>query len=151
MDKVIIAQSRLNGKGLTSRCNLKSGEIIIPLQGRLIDTPTRSSLQIDHGTHIDGIGVWFDFLNHSCSANSFVDGQTMTLRARSMIAPGEEVTLNYCANEHSIAEPFLCNCGQNNCIGTVHGYQYLTRARQEAIKDVVAPFLLVGDEEVQSV
>ncbi|MFN0082258.1 MAG: ATP-grasp domain-containing protein [Ferruginibacter sp.] len=57
--------------------------------------------------------------NHSCNANTGYNGlNVLSLRN---IHAGEELTLNYVAFLNETMQPFNCNCGAPNCIGTITG------------------------------
>lgn len=59
--------------------------------------------------------------NHSCNANTGYNGlNVLSLRN---IHAGEELTLNYAAFLDDSMQPFNCNCGAPNCIGTVTGVE----------------------------
>jgi hypothetical protein len=51
----------------------------------------------------------------------------MELLALKPIAPGDEFTFFYPSTEWFMAEPFLCSCGEANCIGTIKGAKELTK------------------------
>jgi D-alanine--D-alanine ligase len=59
--------------------------------------------------------------NHSCSANTGYNGlNVLSLRN---IHAGKELTLDYAAFLDDSMQPFNCNCGAPNCIGTVTGVE----------------------------
>ena len=49
--------------------------------------------------------------------------------------------MNYCATEEELAEPFKCKCGSSDCYGLIRGFRFLSRSRQEALRDVASPWL----------
>jgi hypothetical protein len=61
------------------------------------------------------------------------------IRAGRDLAPGAELTLDYCATEEELAEPFECRYGGPRCYGTVAGFRYLTTAQRVAILEILAP------------
>jgi hypothetical protein len=68
------------------------------------DEPTRTSIQIEEGLHVeDGIG---QYINHSFEPTCKIDG--LTVRALKDIVFGEEITFDYTLNESFISSPFVC-------------------------------------------
>lgn len=130
---VKISDSKIDGQGLFSLRYFNSGDTIAHSKGRIIDvsvtplTPeeSRISFQIDAMQHfvpeflfegrINGLAK----INHSCEPNSYVtfDGgsRLLVLVALQPIAPGCEITCDYCATEATLAHPFSCCCGSSNC------------------------------------
>ena len=72
----------------------------------LVDNPTRTSIQIGPGNHIeDRIGK---YVNHSCSPTCEIDG--IRIVAIKDVAKGDEITFDYNKNEDLMASPFKCAC-----------------------------------------
>lgn len=125
---------------------LHSGEAILHLDGELFDHPTRYSVQIGVGRHLDlppGVSLLDEldrypwrFLNHSCDPNAALRGRH--LFALRPIRAGEEVTFDYNTTEYEMAEPFECRCGSLRCLGEVRGYRYLPSSGRAAIAALVA-------------
>ena len=71
------------------------------------------------------------FINHSCAANC----ETRELRGKVWIvairdiAPGEEITYDYCLYDGGDDEAF-CNCGAPTCRGTMYSPQELTKRKR---------------------
>lgn len=108
---------------------IAAGVEILHLDGRETDTPTRYSVQIGPGLHLDPFDLlvpeeqvrwrpWM-FLNHHCEPNAVIEGRS--LRALRDIAAGEGVTFDYNTTEWEMAEPFACHCGSARCVGVVRG------------------------------
>lgn len=69
---------------------------------------------------IDGHGLAM-FINHSCDPNcetSEIDGRVWISAIRN-IAPGEEITYDYCLYDGG-EEEAPCNCGASHCRGTMY-------------------------------
>lgn len=128
-------------RGLFTRCQITSGSIILKCPGKIVDHPNRYSLQIDQKRHLNKGGDIDDFINHSCEPNCFIRFPDLSLEALRDIQPGEELTINYCASELKIEEPFECNCGAANCYRTVRGFAYLSTAEKKALEKTLSPFL----------
>ena len=91
------------GAGVFATRDIARGEIIMTIDGRTQSHPTRYSIQLDHGVHIEASATLPDaemrvrhpwrFLNHCCAPNARVLGQS--LLARQPIRAGEQVTFDY--------------------------------------------------------
>jgi hypothetical protein len=112
------------------------------MQGELLGSPDRFSIQIDTNKHLGKGGLIDDEMNHSCGANARIEFSDLTIGAKREINTGEEVCINYCATEDSLEEPFSCDCGSENCYGVVRGFRYLSPAQKRAIKDDLSPNLI---------
>ena len=110
------------------------GDRILELAGDVHATPTRESVQIGFGRHVDApphtsLEERMDrypylFLNHSCAPNARIDGRYLI--AVTAIATGAEVTFDYETNEYDLAAPFGCGCGAPSCRSRIRGYRHLS-------------------------
>tara|TARA_R100000008_G_scaffold33829_2_gene19131 strand:- start:592 stop:942 length:351 start_codon:yes stop_codon:yes gene_type:complete len=83
------------------------GEIVHDLLPSLAcEEPTRTSIQIGEGVHVeDRIGK---YINHSCYPSCEIkDAKVISLRD---IETRQEITFDYNKSEDIIASPFKCNC-----------------------------------------
>jgi len=75
------------------------------------------------------------FINHSCNPNC----ETREIRGRVWItairniAPGEEITYDYCLYDGGDDEA-LCNCGARKCRGTMYSREEIRRRRAAALR-----------------
>jgi hypothetical protein len=127
------------------------GVPVIALAGDVTSRPSRYSVQIGHGQHIDlptAAAVLSDdilvplypwrFLNHSCRPNAVLRGREFV--ALAPISPGDEITFDYNTTEYEMAEPFTCECG--TCDGRlVGGFVRLSPAERTRLAPFVAPHL----------
>ena len=126
------------------------GDAIVQLTGSRVAVPSRYSVQIDEGTHLEPVvvgdladprvGCAWRFLNHSCDPNAAFDGTV--LRALRPIAAGEQVTFHYAATEYVMAVPFVCGCGAPDCLGQVSGYRDLGPDARRRLAAQVRPHVL---------
>jgi hypothetical protein len=129
---------------------IQPGELIMRLEGDLTRQPTRYSVQVDAGLHLEvpaeaGLELLLDrffwrFLNHSCDPSAIIRGREVIARRR--IKPWDEVTFDYDSTEWDMAEPFPCRCGSSRCRGFIRGYRHLSAARRRWLQPYVANFLL---------
>jgi hypothetical protein len=113
------------------------GEVVLEINGLLVDRPDRYSVQIGEQLHMrppaelgpteDVAAYRWRFLNHSCRPNASVRGTLLV--ALTPIAAGEEVSFDYNTTELEIACPFKCHCG--HCGGAmIRGFAHLGPAEQ---------------------
>ena len=124
---------------------IPAGALIVTLRGIPSGCPTRHTVQINDTLHIDEAGLIDGHINHSCAANSFVDSSIPlqpVIRAFHSIPTGSEITINYCASEDQLAEPFECICGNEDCYRIVRGYSKLTPDQRRELGSEVSPYLL---------
>jgi SET domain-containing protein len=75
------------------------------------------------------------FINHSCDANcetEEIDGHVW-IKAIRNIAPGEEITYDYCLYDGGDDDEAICNCGAKKCRGTMYSPTEV-KSRQKARK-----------------
>ena len=142
-----IAVARHAGEsGVIAVAAIAAGERIVHLTGEELSRPTRTSVQIGIGRHIDTWGTdpsvptnVFRYLNHSCAANARMQG--LDLVAAHPIAAGEPVTFDYDSNEWDMISPFPCACGAANCRRTIRGYRHLDAATRRRLEPVISAHL----------
>ena len=92
--------------GVFARTPFDKGKTVLYLDGEVIAHPTRTSIQIGDGKHIeDKVG---SFINHSCHPTCKIDGHKVV--ALRDIAADEQITFDYSENETAMASPFVCAC-----------------------------------------
>lgn len=125
------------GAGLFARRSFVPGEIVLRLEGRIVARPTRHTIQLGPGEHLEPSSPtacpWV-YLNHSCAPNVVVDVAHRVVIARHPIAAGDELRFDYDTTEWELAEPFVCRCGAPDCVGTVRGFRHLPAERQHALR-----------------
>jgi hypothetical protein len=125
------------------------GEVLLAIDGEQRERPSRHSLQVGWGVHIEAgpdidLETLMDryswrFLNHSCDGNTAVRG--CELVAIRHIRAGTEVTFNYNTTEYDMACPFTCHCGSLLCAGEIHGFKHLSRAEQQRLRPLLSEHL----------
>jgi hypothetical protein len=118
---------------LVAAVDVAAGGAILYLDGEIYRRPTRYSVQVGVGRHVDAPHdvdpkgqanryVW-RFLNHACSPNAVLHERTLV--ANRAIRAGEQVTFDYESNEWDMADPFACGCGAVDCRGFIRGFRHL--------------------------
>lgn len=136
----------VNGnKGVYAVATILCNDVIMELEGTLVDQPTRYSIQLSENSHLempangDVVSYFWRFLNHSCKPNTCIDVNQRHVVALRDIAKDEEITFNYNSTEYEMAEPFICSCNGNRVF--VKGYKYLDQEQKNALENIVAPHL----------
>ena len=127
-------------------------EMILYIDGRLTDQPSRYSVQISETEHIDldeqalidaspNRYIW-RYLNHHCEPNARLDGRYLS--AVKDIDIGDEITFNYNTNEYEMASPFpcWCNAGTKGRERVIAGYKHLDKKQRAALAGQVANHVL---------
>ena len=87
-------------------------------------------------------------MNHSCAPTAIVDTTKMEVRAAKPIMQGTPVTFFYPSTEWDMAQPFDCNCGEKECLGTVSGAKHIPRhiLRKYVLNQHIKQFLYDSEE-----
>tara|TARA_Y100000034_G_C6851291_1_gene386243 strand:+ start:385 stop:759 length:375 start_codon:yes stop_codon:yes gene_type:complete len=92
--------------GVFAKESFSPGDTILYLNGEVTGSPSRTSIQIGEGKHIeDKIGA---FINHSCYPSCKIEGPRVV--ADKNISPSDQITFDYSKNETILASPFICSC-----------------------------------------
>lgn len=137
-----------NYLGIYALKNIIKGEIIFSINGKIVALPSKYSIQTGKIIHVepfskntqDSTSSW-QFLNHSCSPNSFIDTETSALIALKNIAAGDEICFNYNTTEYEMASPFQCKCVSEKCYGEIKGFKYLSEQDQKMLYPQAAPHI----------
>ena len=135
---------------LVAQDTFPADERLFAVDGQVTERPTRYSVQVGTGLHLDLPGghapeemmdrYYWRFTNHSCAPNAVLRGREFY--ALREIQPWEEITFHYNSTEYEMAEPFDCRCGSEHCDGRISGFRYLPRADQERLRPLLADHLL---------
>ena len=136
-DKESPIEIRDNGgyKGVFAREYINEDSVVFYLKGTVSTHPTRYTIQLKHRKHLnfpairqtsDDLAYCWQYLNHSCEPNGYMNTAEFTFRALRDISPGEEITFNYLTTESEMAVPFTCICGSANCFGFIRGRNFLS-------------------------
>jgi hypothetical protein len=133
--KLVPGPSKIHGIGVIAAEPVEAGEKLMEFGGERISGVdiegdlyrTRSIWQVGDGVYLalredDPAPSLDENLNHSCDANSWLDGDVV-LRAKRDIAAGEEITLdqgtwNHDDDEYAWDQDY-CSCGAPNCRETL--------------------------------
>lgn len=122
-------------KGLYAIRDIIAGSVIFELKGRISTRGNKYSVQLSRDKHLDfpfvrkpndHLDYAWQYVNHSCEPNGYVNVTEYSFCALGNIRKGEEITFNYLTTEYELAVPFLCECGSAKCFGFIRGYKFLT-------------------------
>ncbi len=110
----------------------KTGEIIHPFSAATTQKfATYLTIQTGPETHITFAPEFLQYINPGCDPNVFFDTTTMQLICVKPVQAGDELCFFYPSAEWKMAQPFICNCGSNNCLKFIAGAAYLTHETLE--------------------
>lgn len=127
-------------RGVFAAADIRAGAFLGTFDGAPVAAPTRLSLQVGAGLHIEpAADCPLAFLNHSCAPAAAFTGRA--LHAVRDIPAGAEITIDYTCHEAAMTAPFDCRCGAPGCLGRVAGWATLTPAQREARRGRTASWL----------
>ncbi len=83
------------------------------------------TIQLGPDQHITLKPDCLQFVNHSCSPNTFFDTATMQFISLQEVSAGEELCFFYPSTEWDMAQPFQCMCRSSNCLHEIRGAAHL--------------------------
>jgi hypothetical protein len=133
-------------KGIFAKQDLRENSVIFYLRGTISTQPTKYTIQLGNRRHLsfpairkpnDDLDYCWQYLNHSCEPNGYINTAESTFRALRDIVAGEEISFNYLTTEAEMAVPFECICGSANCFGFIRGRNFLTPAQAKRLSSAV--------------
>lgn len=126
MEKIIVKESSIHGKGIFANEKIRNGDIILQFDdSRIIDE--KNPLNPEHGEHehhcdyLAGGKIILlkspeRYINHSCTPNTYIkwiEGKRYLL-ARRNLKQGEEICVDYCIDSSGGVD-LTCNCSSKDC------------------------------------
>ncbi|HWN10745.1 MAG TPA: SET domain-containing protein [Pyrinomonadaceae bacterium] len=133
-------------KGIFATEPIAQDSVVFYLNGTIATQPTRYTIQLGPRKHLtfpsirktdDDLDYCWQYLNHSCEPNGYMNTGECTFRALRDIAPGEEITFNYLTTESEMAVPFSCICGSESCFGFIQGRNFLSAGESARLSRAV--------------
>lgn len=150
MKKVSTRKSKIAGRGVFADEDIKKGEYIMPLKGKLIHKKYQKARDYHHSSEQSWVPVTFDwwinpsfpikFLNHSCNPNAGFK-TPRRLYAMKQIQKGEEITVDYSTIEYTPFWQIKCNCGSVHCRKIIKSIDTLPLRRFNAYLPYIPKFL----------
>jgi hypothetical protein len=138
-------------KGIFARQDILQDSVIFCLKGTISTRPSKYTIQVGRNRHLnfptirktdDDLDYCWQYLNHSCEPNGYINTAELAFRALKNIKQGEEITFNYLTTESEMAVPFNCICGSPVCFGLIRGRDFLSAAEATRL------MLIVGKDNV---
>jgi hypothetical protein len=148
---LITRSSAIHSTGCFTTTAIRKGRRVAEYTGpRLTKSEADAAYENSPITYLFGLGdgsVVIDgqctamYINHSCDPNceSVEVGGRVWIKSLRNIAPGEEITYDYCLYDGGDDEA-LCNCGADKCRGTMYSKEEVRRrkaAAKRAVKKAV--------------
>ena len=139
-------------KGVFATGDISKDSVIFFLKGTFSTRPTKYTIQVGGNRHLnfptirkrnEDLSYCWQYLNHSCGPNGYINTSELTFRALRDIKRGEEITFNYLTTESEMAVPFHCICGSPDCFGFIQGRNFLSPAESERLARAVGEDNLV--------
>jgi len=142
MKNYIIKRTKAKGKGVFALKNFRKDEIVLHIDGEVVETDNPSSFPKkiqDHWFPFDKRGnkakyvlpksPW-KYLNHSCNPNAGIKNNRDIVAMRP-IKKGEEIVFDYAMNNFDYMMSNIdnwkmkCSCGSKNCRGLISTFDIL--------------------------
>jgi len=142
--KLILKESKINGKGIYAEEKIKKGQVICPLLGIIYNISKskvkypKFSYQLSDDLALEPINEP-TFFNHSCDFNSYINEDWM-FEAIKDIEKGEEITIDYGAVDY-LDYSFDCNCKSDNCRRSFDGKFSANLKFQKKMSKYFSPYL----------
>ena len=150
MKNFTLRRHNQRGYGVYTKKPWKKGEKVLVCEGEILPTymaNVRHSITLNaHFSYEWKSNAAYDYVNHSCNPNCYIDlsnGMPALIALRD-IPSEEEICYNYntaaldlCKNWIS----FPCHCGNENCIGLIKGFMYLTPIQEKEVLSMCIPFI----------
>ena len=144
---LITRSSAIHSTGCFTTTAIRKGRRVAEYTGPRI-TKAKADVAYENSsiTYLFGLGdgsVVIDgkctamYINHSCDPNceSVEVGGRVWIKTIRNIAPGEEITYDYCLYDGDDGEA-LCNCGAAKCRGTMYSKEEVRRRKAAAKRAV---------------
>jgi SET domain-containing protein len=146
MEKVYVKKSKIKGKGLFAKKNIKKGELIGIVQGPIVPDNQKSYKKYgeDHLHPISYTKAILNknitkYTNHSCKPNCGLKNSTKIIAIKD-IKKDQEITIDYDTLEYDWK--MKCNCRSTNCRKMTKGYKHLSTKLKNKYKGFISPYLL---------
>lgn len=144
---LIIRSSDIHAAGCYTTTRIPKGKRVAEYTGpRLSKSEADALYEESPITYLFGLGrgatvidghCMAMFINHSCNPNCEADEVRgrVWIRAIKNIPAGAEITYDYCLYDGG-DDPQSCNCGANNCRGTMYSDDEIRRRKKTRVKTV---------------
>ncbi len=123
----ILLNGETNQRSLHAAVSFSAGDVICSFNADITQTfATYLTVQTGADRHITLMPDFLQYINHSCAPTVFFDTTAMQLVCLQALQPGDEFTFFYPSTEWEMAQPFVCNCGNEGCLQLINGASNLS-------------------------
>jgi hypothetical protein len=123
----VLQDNATHQKALHANVSFAPGDVICTFKAGVTQSfPTYLTVQTGVDKHITLMPEYLQYINHSCAPNVFFDTASMELICLRPLQPGDELTFFYPSTEWDMAQPFVCNCGDADCLQLINGASHLS-------------------------
>ena len=137
----MLGKSRF-GFGLFAPRVYEKGDLIYEYESEVVSKGADLRWEVDgksiplsverHTCRCEGGWEWTGldaFINHSCRPNTYYEGQKLISLRR--IEEGEELLVHYDTVDWVEDYPYMCECGEEECLGLRRGFKFLPAELKE--------------------
>ncbi len=144
-NSLYIKKTNSYGNAIFTNKNIKKGEIVFTIKGRIVDKSTIYTIPIAKDKYIDDEKLG-KYLCHSCNPNCGIKDKTKVIAMKD-IKKGEEITIDYAMivynyGDEMTEENKICKCKEINCRGKLGAYRELPKNLKKKYKGFISEYLL---------
>ena len=146
-NKVSVRRTKLYGRAVFAKQNIKKGTVIAVFDGPLLDNKFNSwtkdlnnhAVQVGRNTWRDSIGL-ARYINHSCDPNCGIKRLNRVV-AMCTIKKGEQITWDYEMTEKNRWWRLRCRCGSKICRNVIGNYENMPKATRAKYRGYISSWL----------
>lgn len=139
------------GYGVFANQQILAGELVVVWGGDVVvyeewrdlsPVAQRHSIQVEESLYLvpHELPEVGDFVNHSCSPNAGLSGQTALVALRT-VQKGEEICYDYAMSDGSPYDEFMCSCESVECRSRVSGNDWRLPEIQTKYAGYFSPYI----------
>jgi len=123
----VLLNNSSSQKSLHAAVSFSPGDVICNFDAGITQSyATYLTVQTSTDSHITLVPEFLQYINHSCAPNVFFNTTSMELVCLQPLQPGDEFTFFYPSTEWEMSQPFVCNCGNAECLQLINGASHLS-------------------------
>ena len=123
----VLLNNSSSQKSLHAAVSFSPGDVICNFDAGITQSyATYLTVQTSTDSHITLVPEFLQYINHSCALNVFFNTTSMELVCLQPLQPGDEFTFFYPSTEWEMSQPFVCNCGNAECLQLINGASHLS-------------------------
>ena len=123
----VLQNTATHQNSLHTTVSFRPGDVISTFHAGIAQSyATYLTVQTAADRHITLMPEFLQYINHSCAPNVFFDTEAMQLICLKALHPGDELSFFYPSTEWEMSQPFVCNCGNRDCLQLINGASHLS-------------------------